>query len=121
MREAFYFTHKQRTKLLQDGNINNEICIFDDFLPDGLKRLTFDILDNTPDPIFLRTKQLLLKIQNDTITFNELKELLRIERNLQIQQTNRDVIITKFQSEGVTLRQRVKNTFKSTLDRITNP
>ncbi len=87
MRIVYYNSKKERITELKKANEKGESAIHDDFLDvngkvtDGNSgKLTFDILDNTPDPKFLRMKELRKKLQDDSITFKELKEYLRSER-----------------------------------------
>jgi len=87
MRTVFYHTRKERRQIVKDANAMGESVIHDDFLNDGLKRLTLDIKIAPHDPLIDLTKELLEKLKNDTITFAELKILLRIEHNLPLLQS----------------------------------
>jgi len=57
------------------------------------------------------TKLLVRTIENDTITFNDLKMLMRLERGLKLQQSTVDKLITVRQGGLRGILQRIKNLF----------
>lgn len=90
MRTVEYHTKRERRQIVKAANLQGESVIHDDFLQDGLKRLTLAIRTDEVDPLFLEKKYLIAKLENDTMTFAELKILLRIEHGLKLQQSTID-------------------------------
>ncbi len=86
MRIKYYNSKDERKTILDDANSLGESIIHDDFLDkdgnatDGTKgKLTLDVVASVPNPDFVRLKELNQKLDDDTITFDELKELLRLQ------------------------------------------
>lgn len=85
MRIVYYGSPEEKKKLKLAANKLGESTIHDDFLDKNGKatngnsgKLTFKILSSTPNPKFIRMKALRKKLKNDTMTFTELKEYLRL-------------------------------------------
>ena len=85
MRIIYYNSLDDRKQKLKNLDVG-ESLIHDDFLDengeatDGTKgKLTLDVVISTPDPNFMRMKELRQKLKDDSITFNELKEYLRLK------------------------------------------
>jgi len=82
-----YYNSKTKWKKLKKEAIQRgESTIHDDFIDvngittDGTSgRLTFDIIPSTLDTELIRKKELNKKLKDDTITFDELKEYLRLK------------------------------------------
>jgi len=112
LRIEFYFNAKQRKRLTGEANLRGETVIHDDFLENGKKRLTFDIIpDKIPSPREILLELLLGKLQNNTITFEQLKTLIRLEHNFELTQTTRDKILIAVQGVIGSLRDRIINAF----------
>jgi len=107
----FYQSMRQRKKIIQRLQAAGEILLHDDFLPDGRKRLTFETERIIPDPDFHLYKLLLGKLRNNTMTFEQLKTLIRLEHGFELTQTTRDKILIAVQGVIGTLRDRIKNIF----------
>ncbi len=85
MRTVFYKTPAKRRSLVKAAEAKGETMIHDDFCvgPNQENRLTFGVLPKPePDPRAIRMKDLTAKLKDDTITFDEMKQLLRAERGL---------------------------------------
>jgi hypothetical protein len=85
MREVIYRTKGEREEAIGVAEGQGEVLNHDDFSvgPAGENRLTFIV----PDPDILdvrdsRLDTLRQKLKSDSITFEEVKELLRLERRL---------------------------------------
>lgn len=85
----YYSSLEEKELLKNEANKRRESTIHDDFVDidgnhtDKTKgRLIFGIIPNIIDKSFTRKKELTKKLKNDSITFNEFKELQRLERNL---------------------------------------
>ena len=85
MKIKYYNSLDERKIILDEANSLGESMIHDDFLDsddkptDGTKgKLSLDIISNVIDPKFIREKELIEKLKNDTMTFSELKEYLRL-------------------------------------------
>lgn len=85
----YYNSLKRKKSLVKAANKRGESTVHDDFIDvngnatDGKSgRLTFEVIVSTPDPNFIRKKELTGKLQDDSMTFSELKELERLERGL---------------------------------------
>jgi len=112
MRSEFYRTQFQRKQFLDIATRNGETMIHDNFLPNGRKELVFDILPpDQPDPNRILLKLLLEKLQNNTITFEQLKTLIRLEHGFELTQTTRDKILIAVQGIVGTLTERIRNAF----------
>jgi len=112
LRTEDYTSNRQRKKALENANRLGESMIHDDLLPNGDHRITFDIIPSiplTPNEILL--KLLLVKLQNNTITNEQLKMLIRLEHNFELTQTTRDKILIAVQGVVGTLRDRLKSAF----------
>jgi len=90
MRTVDYHTKRERRQIVKAANLQGESTIHDDFLADGLKRLTLGIRTDEVDPLIAERRYLLAKLEADTMTFAELKTLLRIEHGLKLQQSTID-------------------------------
>jgi len=115
LRTVRYLSAKQRLNLLKNAHRNGETMKHDNFLSDGTKELVFEVLDNTPDPQFIAkdalTRLLLGKLKNNTMTFEQLKMLFRLEHNYELTQTTRDKILIAIQGIVGTLFERIKSAF----------
>ena len=101
-----------RKKIIFARHALGESMIHDDFLNDGRKRLTFDIIADVPlEPDQVLLKLLLEKLENNTITQEQLKTVIRIEHGFILTQTTRDKILIAVQGIVGTLRQRIINAF----------
>jgi len=111
MRTVTYFTQRQRKTELELAHRSGETMIHDDFLVNS-KQLTFDILpDIPPDPNQILKELLLEKLKNNTITFEQLKTLIRLEHGFELTQTTRDKILIAVQGVVGTLVQRIRSAF----------
>lgn len=118
-RTEFYGSLRNKRIAKEAAHRLGESTIHDDFIDalgrstDGTKgRLTFDIIPDivkTPKEILLEL--LLGKLQNNTITFEQLKTLIRLEHGFELTQTTRDKILIAIQGVIGTLRDRIKNVF----------
>jgi len=90
LRTETYYTKKQRREIVRIANANDESVIHDNFYPDGRKELVLDVRESEPNPLFLLQKELVKNLENDTLTFKQLKIMMRIERGLPLQQTTLD-------------------------------
>ena len=88
MRTVEYVTQEEKRLAIEAAEANNETMIHDDFNVgmNGENLLTFDTHPNLiPIPLTaeqVRKNELVALLSSDRITFEELKELLRIERGL---------------------------------------
>lgn len=112
MRTQIYFSDRQRRIFLQDAHSNGETMIHDDILDEKRSRLTFDILPKIIDPDVILYKLLLGKLENNTITIEQLKTLIRLEHGFPLTQTTRDKILIAVQGIVGTLRDRLKAVFR---------
>jgi len=112
MRTQDYTSERQRNRALEDANRIGESMIHDDLLSNGNHRITFDIIpDIPPDPKVILLKLLLGKLENNTITIEQLKTLIRLEHGFELTQTTRDKILIAVQGIVGTLRDRLKSAF----------
>jgi len=112
---VFYRSRQQKRDATNQARLRGESTIHDDFLDrggnqtDGSRgRLTFDIIPDvvkTPREILLEL--LLVKLENNTITFEQLKTLIRLEHGFNLTQTTRDKILIAVQGVVGTLRNRL--------------
>ena len=84
MTRIIYYKNKDEWKNRATKLKAKETFIHDDFIDkdgnatDGNSgRLTIDIIPYERDPLFVRRQELRKKLNDDSITFNELKEMLR--------------------------------------------
>jgi len=106
-----YHSMRERKRICDKKNRNGEILKHDEFLPNGLKRLTFEVENRIEDPNFILNKLLLGKLQNNTITFEQLKTLIRLEHGFELTQTTRDKILIAVQGIIGSLRDRIIRAF----------
>jgi len=112
MRSQIYVNNRQRVKFLRESERNGETLIHDNFLANNRKELVFDTLPIDPeDPNRILLKLLLVKLQNDTITDQQLKTLIRLEHGFELTQTTRDKILIAVQGIVGTLTDRLKSAF----------
>jgi len=111
MRSQIYHTDRQRKQFLVNATRNGETNIHDNFLPNGDKELIFDVLPEVENPEHILLKLLLGKLQNNTITSEQLKTLIRLEHGFELTQTTRDKILIAVQGVVGTLRDRIKSAF----------
>jgi len=114
----FYRSRTNRRQILQVNNNRGFRILHDDFTDargiatDGSRgRLTL-----TNDPPIENPKDILLqlllgKLENNTITFEQLKTLIRLEHGFELTQTTRDKILIAVQGVIGTLRDRLKSVF----------
>jgi len=110
-RTQIYFNLRQRKAFLDNAHRNGETMIHDETIDNKRNRLTFDILITPEDPQLILYKLLIGKLQNDTITFSQLKTLIRLEHGFELTQTTRDKILIAVQGIVGTLRDRLKSAF----------
>jgi len=112
MRTQNYRSPNQRKQFLKIAHSNGETMLHDDFLANNVKRLTFDVVPVLPpDPNEILKELLLGKLQNNTITFEQLKTLIRLEHEFELTQTTRDKILIAVQGVIGSLRDRIKSIF----------
>jgi len=100
-------THARRLQLIQDDFIDLNGNATDGTR--GRLTVTDKLTEFTPEQILL---QLLLgKLKNNTITFEQLKTLIRLEHGFELTQTTRDKILIAVQGIIGTLRDRLKSAF----------
>jgi len=119
LRTVFYGSLRNARALKRQAHSLGESTLHHDFIDnnnnvtDGTKgRLTFDIIADiplTPEQILLEL--LLGKLKNNTITFEQLKTLIRLEHRFELTQTTRDKILIAVQGIIGTLRDRLKSAF----------
>jgi len=114
MRTEIYSTERRRNQLIRDAVRIKESMVTDTDLGNGMHEAVFDLSDNrivplTPEQILL--KLLLGKLQNNTITVEQLKTLIRLEHGFELTQTTRDKILIAVQGVIGTLTERIKNVF----------
>jgi len=111
VRTEIYHTAKQRRNILKTAVINGETMIHDNFFSDH-KEMVFDVVPKLPpDPKEILLELLLGKLRNNTITFEQLKTLIRLEHKFELTQTTRDKILIAVQGIVGTLRDRLKSAF----------
>jgi len=110
MINVFYYNDKQRNKLIKFYEAQGQTMTHDNFLQDK-KELVFDVLSIVEDPEFILKKLLLGKLQNNTITFKQLKTLIRLEHGYELTQTTRDIILIAVQGSIGGLIDRIRNAF----------
>lgn len=110
MRTDVYFSPRQRRNFIRSAQSNGETMIHDNHFSDR-KELVFDIQIIPENPVFQLRKLLLGKLRNNTITFEQLKTLIRIEHGFELTQTTRDKILIAIQGVIGTLRDRLKSVF----------
>lgn len=112
MSVEFYHSMRERKKIIKRLAAAGETLLHDDHLTDGRKRLTFEIEIPKDDPDFILYKLLLVKLENNTITIEQLKTLIRLEHGFKLTQTTRDKILIAVQGIIGTLRDRLKSAFR---------
>jgi len=119
LRTEFYNSRKQLKILTKAANQIGESTIHIDFInrqgkrTDGKSgRVEFDIKqDPTNKPEVILLSLLLDKLKNNTLTFEQLKTLIRLEHGFELTQTTRDKILIAVQGIIGTLRDRLKSAF----------
>jgi len=107
-----YRTNRRRKQIIEARESLGETMKHDNFLPSGEKELIFEVRPiEPPDPVFILRKLLLGKLENNTMTFEQLKTLIRIEHGFPLTQTTRDKILIAIQGVVGTLRDRLKSVF----------
>ena len=86
MRIEYYSNKEESIKLKKEANAKGESTIHDDFidsnesLTDGKSgKLTFVVIPKPDNTKFIRRKKLQKKLNDNSITFEELKEYLRLK------------------------------------------
>lgn len=85
MTVKYYKNKEERKTLIKAQHKLGKALIHDDFIDkdsnatDGLKgKLTFDIIPETTTNDHTRIKELRIKIKNDTMSLNDIKEWLKL-------------------------------------------
>jgi len=115
----FYPSRRIKLRIISDHKALGETQKHDDYIDingnatDGRSgRLTFEILPKLElTPVQILLELLLGKLRNNTITFEQLKTLIRLEHNFELTQTTRDKILIAVQGIVGTLRDRLKSAF----------
>jgi len=114
-----YFSQKKMRIGKNVRNSNGWRPLQTDFIDNGFL-VTYVIGTDDPDNseeannrrLKLKLKKLLIRtIENDTITFSDLKMLMRLERGLELQQSTIDKLIIIRQGGLRGIVQRIKNLF----------
>lgn len=92
LRTETYYTRKERNKIVKAANANGESVIHDNFLENDLKELILDVRVDVIPPSFYLHKALEKRLANDTLTFKDMKILMRLERGMPLLQTTLDKI-----------------------------
>jgi len=112
MSTFLYRTNRRRKLIIKSREALGETMKHDNFLPSGEKELIFHVRPpDIPDPKHILLKLLLGKLQNNTITFEQLKTLIRLEHGFELTQTTRDKILIAVQGVIGSLRDRIINAF----------
>jgi len=119
VRIEFYDSPRQLRKLKRAANLIGESTIHIDYVDrlgnatDGQTgRYESGVIPDRPEtPEEILLKLLLEKLKNNTITFEQLKTLLRLEHGFELTQTTRDKILIAVQGIVGTLRDRLKSVF----------
>jgi len=78
-----YQTDKERRRVIEQTEAEGMTMLHDDFLEDGTKRLMFDTLPEiVPSADELRLIGLRGKLEQKIIIYQELVEMLRLERRM---------------------------------------
>ena len=82
--KLYYITADERARFIAASEAKGLTMLHDDFNvgPSGEHCLTFAAVVATVNPKTARLKVLLSKVADDTATLAELRELIRLERNL---------------------------------------
>jgi len=112
MSTFLYRTNRRRKQIIDSRQALGETMIHDDFLQSGEKMLTFEVRPPDPEqPDKILLKLLLEKLENNTITMEQLKTVIRIEHGFKLTQTTRDKILIAVQGVIGTLRDRIIQAF----------
>lgn len=86
MRTVLYITKNERDSAIKAAELAGEVMVHDDFNvgPGGENQLTFDTPkpDPAPTPEQILRSELKIKLADDSMTFEEMKQLARLERGL---------------------------------------
>jgi len=100
-----------RTRLLREAHDRGETLIHDNRINETTNELIFGIRNAIVSPESILLRLLLGKLQNNTITFEQLKTLIRIEHGFELTQTTRDKLLIAVQGVIGSLVDRIKRAF----------
>lgn len=112
----FYFNRRSMKKAKSQRLENQWRSLHTDIINDRF-RVTYVNGSDDPKPdesenAKLELQELLLgKLKNNTITFEQLKTLIRLEHGFELTQTTRDKILIAVQGVVGSLRDRIKSAF----------
>lgn len=113
----FYFTRKLMKKGKVQRHLNQWRSLHTDFIDNKFRVTYVNGLDDPDQPNESETARrellnlLLEKLKNNTITFEQLKMLIRLEHGFELTQTTRDKLLIAIQGSVGSLITRIKSLF----------